>query len=80
MKLSGNPLQTEKLLLANIADSLNFIAWSKTKDAQKNKNKPKSILKELINSKKDKEIKGFKTGNEFDRARRELLRRGRYGS
>ena len=47
-KLSGQKHTTQTVLLACIADSLRFIAWTKTKDAQKNMNRPKSILEELM--------------------------------
>ena len=30
-------------LLANIANSLQFLVWAKTKDGQKNRNRPKTI-------------------------------------
>lgn len=47
----------EQLLLGVIADAANFIAWSKTKDAQHNRNKPKSVLPDT--SKRDRKITGL---------------------
>lgn len=54
---SKNRLTIEQALLAMIADRLNFIAWTKTKDAQKGgKYKLKSIY-EALNKEPEKEEK-----------------------
>lgn len=34
----------DQVLLGAIADAANLIAWSKTKDAERNRNRPKSVL------------------------------------
>ena len=47
--LSGSKVSFEYRILAMMADALNFIAWTHTKDAQKgHKYKKKSILESLI--------------------------------
>lgn len=53
--MSGMRVSMVTFLLATIADYLSWLVWSKTKDAQRNQNKPASIV-EVING-KDKESK-----------------------
>jgi hypothetical protein len=74
-KLSGQDVTMDSLLNACILDELRFISWSKTKDASKNKNRPKSVAKSLLglDKKKDKTHITFSTCEEFEKARRELL-------
>lgn len=75
---SKENLTLEQYLLAMIADSLNFIAWSKTKDAQHKKNRPKSVVQKLTASgKTDKDdLELFETAEEFE----EYMRSLRHGS
>lgn len=75
MHLSGQRLTLEQLLLARIADSTAFIAYTYTKDAQHNRNKPKSILKLLIDENKEK-CEGFDSGDDFETRFKELANAG----
>lgn len=68
----------DTLLLCHIADSLAFIAWSKTEAAMNNINRPKSILS-LINDSKDKEGEEFSSGEDYERARANILNGGTNG-
>lgn len=63
------------LLLASIADSLNFLAWTKTKDAQKNKNRPKSIL-ETITKNHEEETAAFDSIEDYKKARERIINGG----
>lgn len=47
-KMSGLKIPINTFLLASMADQLAFISWSKTIDAERGRNKPKSILKLLL--------------------------------
>lgn len=69
MKMSGTRLNTEQILLAMMADSLQFLAWSKTKDAKKGKYKNKSILKTLQGEyqKNKDDLQSFESPEEFER-------------
>lgn len=50
------PLGTDTILLAQGVDLLSLLLWSRTKDGQKGRNKPKSILNALLGAdKKDKQ-------------------------
>lgn len=51
MFLNGQKLTLEQTLLAMLVDDLNFIAWTKTKDAQHKRNRPKSVLDALTKEK-----------------------------
>lgn len=67
MKLSGSKLTLIQTLLARIVDELSFQSWAKTKDGQKNRNRPKSVLKALTEDKED-EIVSFVSAEDFNRA------------
>lgn len=67
MHVSGNKITLEQMLLAIIADNLNFLSWTKTKDAKKGRYKKKSIFKTLISDEKKKDdLVGFKTVEEYE--------------
>lgn len=72
MKLSGSKVSAEIILLASIADSLNFLAWTKTKDSEKGLNRPKSILNTLTSP--ESEFKTFVSGEDFIKEREKLIR------
>nr|DAN04145.1 MAG TPA: protein of unknown function (DUF5361) [Caudoviricetes sp.] len=73
MKLSGFKLHLDTLLLASIYDTLNILLWTKTKDALKNKNRPKSILSGIENTKSD-EVVAYHSSEEFLKARYKEVR------
>lgn len=61
------------LMLAAIVDQLNILIWSKTKDGEKGRNRPKSILENFT---KDNAETAFLSGEDFEKARKELLKKG----
>ena len=68
----------ETVLMAAGVDALNFLAWTKTKNAEKGRNRPKSILQALTGS-GEKEVKGFETGDDFMEARKKLMEEKTHG-
>ena len=66
-------ISTEMMLLTAILDNLNILIWSKTKDAEKGRNKPKSLFTELSKSADDNT--SFSGIEEFEKARKEILER-----
>ena len=77
---AGRKLGTTDALLATVADYLAMIFWTKTKDGQKGRNRPKSIREALENgNKKDNEIVGFESVEEFEQAREALLEEVTHG-
>lgn len=68
--LTESKLDIETTLIAKMADDLSMLLWSKTKDGQKGRNKPKSILAMLSNAerKEDSDIVLFESGEDFRKA------------
>ena len=74
MKINEQNITLDNFLLADLRDKLSLILWSKTKDAEKDINRPPSILKMLLgkDSKEKKELV-FNSGEEFEKERQRLL-------
>lgn len=72
MKLGGAKVTPEILLLSGVIDRLNLIIWSKTKDAEKGRNRPKPILSDLYS--KESDVSAFASGKEFEGERQRLIR------
>lgn len=71
MKLSGARAPANIVLAAAIVDRLSLLVWMKTKDAEKNRNRPKSILQELY--KPESETASYTSGEEFEKARQDII-------
>lgn len=74
-KMAGMPdgYTLENMLSARICDELSFLSWTKTKDSQKNKNRPRSIVALMTGEKKEPEGAAFDTAEEFEAERRRIL-------
>ena len=69
MKMSGAAAAPDILLLAAAVDRLSLIVWSKTEDAKKDINRPKSLVERLTNPQEDsEEPAGFDTAQEYESA------------
>lgn len=68
MKLSGAKHPLETMLMASMADSLSFLGWTKTKEAQKGHKRPKSILSAIMDTNKKEEINSYVTSEDFKNA------------
>lgn len=75
MKINNLPVSFETVLLAMIADRLGFLVWSKSKDAEKGFNRPKSIVQSLFKCESNENI-AFSNAEEFEKAKREILGEG----
>lgn len=71
MKMSDMKVDNQVLLLASTVDALNLLVWSKTKDAEKGMNRPKSIVASIVPN--DNELEGFRTGEDFEKERNRIL-------
>lgn len=69
MKLSGTKVPMNIILLASAVDKLSFLAWSRTKDAENNMNRPASIVGILTGNTEEKDIMSFETAEEFETAK-----------
>lgn len=76
LKIAGQKVCIETMLLASIVDRLGILIWSKTKDGQKGRNQPKSILESLSKITKEKETIVFNTSEEFEKVKRKILEKG----
>lgn len=77
MKMTGQSVPLETMLLAGIQDRLNISLWFKTKDGQKGKNKPKMVV-DILNKpvEKPKRKLQFNSGEEFEKYRQQLFGNG----
>lgn len=64
LKMSGAKLPFETMVMIGILDELRWMKWSKTKDAQKNRKQPKSLLNQILNEDK---VTSFATAEEFEK-------------
>lgn len=71
MKISGAKAPAEIILLASMVDKLSLLVWAKTKDAEKGRNRPKSLLSVLYP--KETNNTTYRTGEEFLKARSKLI-------
>lgn len=68
MKIAEIRLTTSEMLQAMIADELAILAWQNTKDGQKGRNKPKSLLNKLMKMDVPKdELMSFDSIEDFER-------------
>jgi hypothetical protein len=75
MKMSGQLVPTETLLLAGIADRLSVLLWRQTKDGQKGRNMPTMILDTLVARKnKESDVIVFSSGEDYKKTRNEILK------
>ncbi len=73
MTLEKRTIKIDTLLLAAIVDRLSLIVWLKTKDAEKNRNRPKLILSDYFSETSVREHNIYKTGKDFEQERLELI-------
>lgn len=77
MLFSGNKIRPSLLLQAASLDKLALLWWAETKDGQKNRNRPESVVESLTKENKQPEEPAivFESAEEFNRAREEMLKR-----
>lgn len=73
LRMSGASVDTNTLLLASAVDQLRLLVWSKTKDAEKGRNKPSSIAA-MLTAPPAREGETYATGKDFEAARAALLK------
>lgn len=81
MAMSDIKLTTSEYLLAMAVDALNAILWTKTKDAEKGRHYPKSILNALsgVQEKKSNDNMSFDSPEEFIAYRERLINNEKKG-
>ena len=73
MKLSGAKVKPDFLLLAAAVDRLSLLVWSKTKDAEKGRKRPKSLVEVLNGKKKESDVMALNTAEEWERAKAKII-------
>lgn len=79
MKLSGQSVPVDTLLLARISDKLNILVWFQTEDGQKGKNRPTPLLDLFTRNEKtevEKDVVVFNSGEDFEEVRQRLIQIG----
>lgn len=74
MLISGTRYKTDTMLLAGIADRLSILAWQRTKDGQRGRNKPRMLIDEMT-KKKQRENISYSTPEEYLAAREKIVER-----
>lgn len=75
MKISGQTVPFDTLLMAGVADRLSILVWAKTKDGQKGKNRPPMMVDALTKKElKETEVVVFYSGEDFEEARNRIIR------
>ncbi len=67
LKMSGNKVSLETTLLAMINDRLAILLWSKTKDGEKNQNRPK-LVTEMLLDKPQSTLRRIYSAEEYEEA------------
>ena len=76
LKLANQRVGMTTLLLALMADRLGLLVWSKTKDGQKGRNQPRSLVDSLSNVAKEPETMVFESSEEFEKMKNEIIEGG----
>lgn len=71
MHLAKTQVSLDMYLQAGILDRLTFLSWAKTKDAAKNRNRPKSIASLLVPQRQD--TQRARTSKEYEEQRRIII-------
>jgi hypothetical protein len=68
MYMNGTKITRLEMLLAAAVDRLSLLWWSKTEDAQNNKNRPKSMLTIMLGEQTEPSgnVEAFETVDEFE--------------
>ncbi len=77
MEINGMNFPSIEILLAGILDRLSLLVWQNTEDGHKNRNRPQSMLELFTTPKKENNIVAFESGEDFDKARAEIISRAR---
>ena len=76
IKLSGQKVPLETILLAGIVDRLSILVWGKTEDGQKGRNKPAMMTDALINKEPaTADVIVFNSGKDFHENRNRLIKK-----
>lgn len=73
MRLSGMKVPLDLVLSAAAVDRLSLLVWAQSKEAEKGRNRPDSLVSELLGEgKRGGDICAFSSGDEFEAARKKM--------
>lgn len=73
MRLSGMKAPIDLVLSAAAVDRLSLLVWAQSKDAEKGRNRPDSLVSELLGEgKRGGDISAFSSSEEFEAARKKI--------
>lgn len=76
LHLSGEPLTFDQLMMVKLYDLLNWLAWTKTKRAEKGQGMPERLEDRIRKKMLEKsDVVQFESGEDFKKARDKLLKR-----
>lgn len=78
LKMQKRKVAQNTLLFAAMVDRLSFLVWQNTQDAQRNINRPKSILEILEETKNDSPCV-FDCPEDFETARQKIIKGAKNG-
>lgn len=76
LRLANQRVGINTMLLALMADRLGLLVWSKTKDGQKGRNQPRSLVDSLNHVIKEPETMVFESSEDFERMKNEIIEGG----
>lgn len=65
MKMAGVKTSTSLLMQAAVIDRLSLLVWMQTRDGQKNRRRPRSIVELLTGTEKRSEVQSFDSEEDF---------------
>lgn len=74
MAMTDRKLDLDKILVASILDAVRWLCWTKSKDGQRGRRRPASVLDQLQGRNDNNDIAGFDTAEEFEAARNRIIR------
>lgn len=74
--MSKQKVSLDTMLLASAVDRLSVLVWAKTKDGQKGRNQPKSIVDSINKPIRIRDEVSFSTSEEFELAKSKILGEG----
>ena len=74
-RMAGITVDPKTQMLAAAVDRLGLLVWMKTKDATKGRNRPKSLLEELMKKPEDVSML-FDSPELFEAARKRIMKEG----
>lgn len=72
--ISGKEWTIDQMLLAQATDRLSLLWWAKTKDGQKNRNRPQMFTQMLMNTQEEPKQMGFDSAEDFEEMRARIIK------